>query len=103
MAIPLHHDDRGSLEDRRIIPTAMAPQVRSTVSLIAIVCAIGSFVLAAKGREMLALLCAVLAIGGGFLGGLRALSPRVSGGLISLLAIVLGVIGIIVSLIAFIV
>jgi len=103
MAIPLHHDDRGSLEDRRIIPTEMAPQVRSTVSLIAIVCAIGSFVLAAKGREMLALLCAVLAIGGGFLGGLRALSPRVSGGLISLLAIVLGVIGIIVSLIAFIV
>ena len=93
MAIPLPHDDRGSLDDRRIIPTEMAPQVRSTISLIAIVCAIGSFVLAARGREMLALLCAVIAIGGGLFGGLRALSPRVSGGLISILAIVLGVIG----------
>lgn len=103
MAIPLHHHDRGSLEDRRVIPTEVAPQVRSAVSLIAIVCAIGSFVLAAKGREMLALLCAVIAIGGGFLGGLRALSPRVSGGLISLLAIVLGVVGIVVALIALVV
>jgi hypothetical protein len=103
MAIPLHHDDRGSLEDRRIIPTAMAPQVRSAVSIIAIVSALGSFVLAAKGREMLALLCAVIAIGGGLLGGLRALSPRVSGGLISLLAIALGVIAVVVALIALVV
>src|SRR6186713_1667255 len=103
MAIPLHHENSGSLEDRRIIPTGMAPQVRSTVSLIAIACAVGSFVLAAKGREMVALLCAVIAIGGGLLGGLRALSPRVSGGLISLVAIVLGVIGIVVSLIALVV
>jgi hypothetical protein len=103
MAIPLPHDDRGSLEDRRIIPTEMAPQVRSTISLIAIVCAIGSFVLAARGREMLALLCAVIAIGGGLFGGLRALSPRVSGGLISILAIVLGVIGIVVAIIALVV
>jgi hypothetical protein len=103
MAIPLHHDDRGSLEDRRIIPTEMAPQVRSTISLIAIVCAIGSFVLAARGREMLALLCAVIAIGGGLFGGLRALSPRVSGGLFSLFAIVLGLLGIVVSLIALVV
>jgi hypothetical protein len=103
MAIPLHHPDRGSLEDRRVVPTEMAPRVRSTASLIAIACALGSFVLAAKGREMLALLCAVLAIGGGFLGGLRALSPRVSGGLISIFAIVLGVIGIVVALLALVV
>jgi hypothetical protein len=103
MAIPLHHDDGGPLDDRRVIPTQMAPQIRSTASLIAIVCAIGSFVLSAKGREMLALLCAVLAIGGGLLGGLRALSPRVSGGLISIFAILLGVIGIVVALIALVV
>jgi hypothetical protein len=103
MAIPLHHDDRGTLDDRRIIPTEIAPQIRSTVSLISIVCAIESFVLSARGREMLALLCAVIAIGGGLLGGLRALSPRVSGGLISTLAIMLGVIGIVVALIALVV
>jgi hypothetical protein len=103
MAIPLQHDDHGSLEDRRVIPTAMAPQIRSIVSVIAILAAIGSFVLSAKGHEMLALLCAIIAIGGGLLGGLRALSPRVSGGLISILAVGLGVIGIVVALIALVV
>src|SRR3982750_3445856 len=100
MAIPLHHDDRNALDDRRVVPTEMTGQVRSTVSVIAIVCAIASFVLSARAREMLALLCAVIAIGGGLLGGLRALSPRVSGGLISTLAVVLGVIGIVVAVIA---
>jgi hypothetical protein len=103
MAIPLHHDDRGTLDDRRIIPTEMHGQVRSTISMIAIVCAIGSFVLSARGREMVALLCAIIAIGGGLFGGLRAPSPRVSGGLISILAIVLGVIGIFVAIVALLV
>jgi hypothetical protein len=103
MAIPLHPEDPSALDDRRIIPTGIQGQVRSTVSIIAIICAIGSFVLSARGDAMWGLFCAIIAIAGGLLGGLRALSPRVSGGLISILAIVLGVLGIVVAIIALIV
>jgi hypothetical protein len=82
---------------------AVSPQVRSTASIIAILCAIGSFVLSANGREFLALLAAFVAIGAGLLGGLRALSPRVSGGILSIAAVVLGAIAILVALIALII
>jgi hypothetical protein len=77
--------------------------VRSTASIIAILCAIGSFVLSANGREFLALFAALVAIGAGLLGGLRALSPRVSGGILSILAVVLGALAVIVALIALVV
>ena len=78
-------------------------QARSAVSIVAILAAIGSFVLSANGREFLALFAAIVAIGAGLLGGMRALSPRVSGGILSILAVVLGAIAIIVALIALIV
>ena len=81
---------------------AMSAQVRSTASIIAILCAIGSFVLSSRGSEFLALLAALVAIGAGLLGGLRALSPRVSGGILSIAAVLLGAIAIIVALIALI-
>ena len=78
----------------------MSAQVRSTASIVAIVAAIGSFVLSANGREFLALFAALVAIGAGLVGGLRALSPRVSGGMLSIVAVALGVIAILVALVA---
>jgi hypothetical protein len=83
-------------------PVVSAP-ARSAASILAICAAIGSFILSAKGREFLALFAAIVAIGAGLLGGLRALSPRVSGGILSILAVALGAIAIIVALIALVV
>jgi hypothetical protein len=73
---------------------------RSAASIVAILSAITSFVLSANGREVLALVAAVIAIGAGMLGGMRALSPRVSGGILSILAVVLGVVAVLVAVIA---
>jgi hypothetical protein len=78
----------------------LSPPVRSAASVIAIVCAIGSFILASRGREFLGIFCALLAVGAGLIGGVRALSPRVSGGILSILAVLLGVIGLIFAIIA---
>jgi hypothetical protein len=89
--------------DRPAAAPLFSGQVRSTASVVAIISAIVSFVMSARGREGVALICAVVAIGAGFLGGLRALSPRVSGGLLSIAAVVLGVIATVVALIAFVV
>jgi hypothetical protein len=75
-------------------------QVRSGVSILAIVCALASFYFSARGREAFAFLTAFVAIGAGLLGGLRALSPRVSGGILSILAVALGLIAILVALVA---
>lgn len=71
---------------------AFSRQVRSTTSILAIVAAIGSFVLSAKDHGITAFFVALFAIGAGLFGGLKALSPRVSGGMLSLLAVLLGVI-----------
>jgi len=80
-------------------PAVSAP-VRSTASIVAIISAIASFYFSAHGRGLLALLLAFLAIGAGLVGGLRALSPRVSGGILSILAVILGVIAILAALVA---
>jgi hypothetical protein len=90
------HDD---LADR---PAISAP-ARSGASIFAIIAAIASFYFSARGREFWGLFAALAAIAGGLLGGLRALSPRVSGGILSILAVVLGVIAILVALVALIV
>jgi hypothetical protein len=89
--------------DRPAAGPLISGPVRSTASTVAIIAAIVSFVLSARGRELWALACALLAIGAGMLGGMRALSPRVSGGLISIIAVVLGVVAILVALVALIV
>jgi hypothetical protein len=78
------------------------PQVRSTVSVVAILCAIGSFVMSARDNEFLGFVLALVAIVAGLLGGVRALSPRVSGGMLSIAAVALGVIAILFALIAMI-
>jgi hypothetical protein len=83
-------------------PAVSAP-ARSTASIIAILCAVGSFILSARGRELWGLLAAIVAIAAGMLGGVEALSPRVRGGLLSIAAVVLGAIAVIAALIALIV
>lgn len=81
----------------------ISPQIRSAASVVAILAALGSFFLSSQGREILALVAAIFAIGAGLVGGLKALSPRVSGGMLSIVAVVLGAIAIVVALIALIV
>jgi hypothetical protein len=82
---------------------ARAGPAKSASSLIAIAAAVGSFVLSYNAREGWALLAAFVAIGFGLLGSLKALSPRVSGGILSLMAIGLGVLATVVALIAVVV
>jgi hypothetical protein len=77
--------------------------VKSVASIVAIIAALVSFYFSSRGREGLALMSALVAIVGGMVGAARALSPRVSGGLLSLAAIALGAIAVLVALIAFIV
>ena len=75
-------------------------QVRSTASVVAIICALGSFYLSGHDHKLFGLLVALVAIGAGLIGGLRALSPRVSGGILSIIAVVLGVIAILYAILA---
>jgi hypothetical protein len=81
-------------------PTAGASPVRSGASILAIVASLGSFYLSSQGREILALLAAGAAILFGLVGFLKAASPRVSGGILSLTAVGLGAVAVIVALIA---
>ena len=76
---------------------------KSMASIVAIIAAVISFYLSSQGREMWALLSAFVAIGAGLVGGIKALSPRVSGGILSIIAVVLGAIAVVVALIALIV
>jgi hypothetical protein len=84
------------------LPDRMSPQVRSGASVMAIVCALLSFYFSSRHTQSLAFITAILAIAAGLLGGIRALSPRVSGGILSILAVVLGVIAILVAFLSFI-
>jgi hypothetical protein len=90
------------LSEVRGSPVVSAP-VRNTASIVAIIAAIASFVMSGRGREFVGFFLALLAIGAGLVGGVRALSPRVSGGILSILAVMLGVIAIVFALIALIV
>jgi len=81
-------------------PSTISAPVRSGASVVAIVCAIGSFWTSAHHHQLFGLLLALIAIGAGLLGGLRALSPRVTGGILSIMAVVLGVIAILFSVLA---
>ena len=78
-------------------------QVKSAASIVAIIAAALSFYMSSQGREFIALLCALLAMGAGFLGFFRAASPRVSGGILSIVAVALGAIAIVIALIALVV
>jgi|SRR5688500_1972739 hypothetical protein len=81
-------------------PMVRAAPAKSIASIIAILAAFVSFYLSAQSKGFLALLCALVAIGAGLVGGMKALSPRVSGGILSIIAVGLGVIAIVAALIA---
>lgn len=80
-------------------PYLSAP-VRSTASVVAIICALVSFFFSGRGSEGLGFLLALIAIVAGLIGGVKALSPRVSGGILSILAVALGVIAVAFAFIA---
>ncbi len=88
--------------DRPDNAPAMGGQARSTTSILAILAAIGSFVLSSRDHGFFALLVALVAIGAGMFGGLKALSPRVSGGMLSIAAVLLGVIAILIAILVII-
>ncbi len=79
--------------DRRMAPSFSIP------SILAIVCAIGSFFVGAG----LGMLLAVLAIVFGGIGVLMSLAPRVRGGIMSIISILAGVVGIIAAVVRLII
>ena len=76
------------------LPRVPAP-VKSTASIIAIGCAIGSFFVDHAALKLVLVVIAVLA---GLVGLMRAIHPNVSGGFLSIIAIFLAAIGFIVAL-----
>ncbi len=77
-------------------------QRTGTSALVSIVSAVGSFVLTFTGHPLWGLIGGIVSLPLGILGMIMAASPRVSGGIISLLAIGLGVIAIVISLLGII-
>ncbi|MBE0596819.1 MAG: hypothetical protein IH614_06105 [Desulfuromonadales bacterium] len=66
-------------------------QKAGTGAILAIVAAIGSYVLSFSGRPGFGLLAALIALPLGVFGLVRAASPRVSGGIMSIVAIALAI------------
>jgi hypothetical protein len=91
MAI-LNAGDHVDLNDR---PRATTP-VKSIASIAAILFAMCSFIISNAAGKMVV---AVVAVGFGLVGMLRAASPRVSGGILSMVAIVLAIFGFVVAII----
>ena len=76
------------------LPRVSEP-VKSGASILAIVCALGSFFV---DHAMMRLLLVGIAVVAGLIGLLQSVHPRVSGGILSLAAILLAAIGFIVAL-----
>ena len=86
------------------LPTpAVAAPVRSGASVIAILCALGSFWMSGHGRELWGFILSIVAILAGLIGGVKALSPRVSGGILSMISVVLGAIALVYAFICLLV
>jgi hypothetical protein len=82
--------------------TYVSAPVRSMASVVAIISALASFYFSNRGTQSLGFILAFVAIGAGLLGGVKALSPRVSGGILSIIAVLLGVIGVLYALLTFV-
>ncbi|MDW7772597.1 MAG: hypothetical protein SCH71_06865 [Desulfobulbaceae bacterium] len=72
----------------------MADQKSGTAGTIAIIAAIGSFILTLTGNPIFGLLTAFAAVILGIIGVVISVSPKVGGGLISVLAIIIGLVDI---------
>jgi hypothetical protein len=90
----------GEHPDELAPATAPVHPAKSIASIIAICSGLASFYFSATHRAGLGFGLALLAIICGILGALRAVSPRISGGFLSMSAIVLGVIAILVAIVA---
>ena len=77
---------------------ADTPQKVGTAATLAIIAAIGSFILTCTGHPIWGLVVALLAEPLGLFGFFRAASPRVRGGFISIGAIILGAIAAVVAI-----
>jgi hypothetical protein len=73
---------------------AVTEQKTGTLALGAIIAAIVSFILTLSGSPIIGLVFGLISIPLGIFGVMMAASPRVGGGLLSIAAIVLGVIAI---------
>ena len=78
------------------------PQKTGTAATIAIIAAIGSLVASFTGHPFIGMLAALLAVPFGIVGAMMASSPRVSGGIMSIFSIFLGVVGVVVALLVMI-
>ena len=76
------------------------PQRMGTSAILAVVASLGSMFLSCSGRPMWGLILAILSIPFGLVGFIRAASPEIKGGLASIFSILIGVVGIAVSVIA---
>lgn len=69
-------------------------QKAGTAATIAIIAAIGSFVLTFAGSPIWGLVVAILAIILGIVGVIISASPKVGGGLMSSFSVILGILGV---------
>lgn len=69
-------------------------QKAGTGAILAIIAALASYALSFSGHAIWGLLAALITLPLGIFGLLRAASPRVSGGILSIVALVLGVLAI---------
>jgi len=67
-------------------------------AILSIVAAIGSFFLTFSGHSFFGFLTAIASVILGFIGLMMAASPRVSGGIISIVAIVIGALGCVIAI-----
>jgi hypothetical protein len=77
-------------------------QKTSTFATLAIIAAVASYFLTFSGHKILAIFLAIISIPLGAFGLMMAASPRVGGGLVSIIAIGMGVIAIGVAVIGMI-
>ena len=69
-------------------------QKAGTAATIAIIAAIGSFVLTFSGSPVWGLVAAILAIVLGLVGVIISASPKIGGGLMSSFSVILGIFGV---------
>lgn len=67
-------------------------------ALVSIIAAVGSYITTCTGHPIWGLVLALVSVPLGVLGLVMAASPRVSGGMMSIAAIVLGAIGLVVAI-----
>jgi hypothetical protein len=74
----------------------------SAGAVLAILCAIGGMLASCSGHWFLGLVLGILAIPLGLVGLLHSVSPHIRGGIVSVLALILGVVGAVFAVLALI-